>query len=103
MKYLLDVTTLKFDADKCTGCRRCIEVCPHGVFVMGEDKKATITDRDRCMECGACKKNCAFGAIEVDEGVGCAAAVINSIIYGGEPNCDCGPKGSDSGGGASCC
>jgi len=46
-------------------------------------------DRDRCMECGACVGNCAFGALKVDKGVGCAAAVINSMIRGGEPSCDC--------------
>lgn len=104
MKYLPDVATLKLDPEKCTGCGRCVEVCPHGVFIIGQDKKALITDRDLCMECGACQKNCAFKAIEVKEGVGCAAAIINSIIYGGEPNCDCGPKGAGGeGGGSSCC
>jgi ferredoxin len=31
------------------------------------------------MECGACRRNCPFGAIEVDEGVGCAAAILMSL------------------------
>ena len=89
MKYLLDVTTLKLFPEKCTGCGRCVDVCPHGVFAM-RDKKAVITDSDLCMECGACALNCEFGAIKVDAGVGCAAALINSIITGGPPSCDCG-------------
>jgi NAD-dependent dihydropyrimidine dehydrogenase PreA subunit len=102
MKYLLDVSTLKYDADKCTGCGRCQEVCPHGVFAIS-DKMASVTDRDLCMECGACMQNCAFGAIEVKTGVGCAAAIINQMLTG-ELSCDCGPKGNGgSGGPASCC
>ncbi len=88
MKYLSNVTTLKYDSEKCAGCGRCVEVCPHGVFLM-KDKRASITDKDLCMECGACARNCDFGAITVDSGVGCAAAIINSIITGGEPTCGC--------------
>lgn len=88
MKYLANVTTLQYSRDKCTGCGRCVEVCPQSVFEMG-DKRAAITDRDQCMECGACALNCEFGAITVNAGVGCAAAVINSLIYGGPPSCDC--------------
>lgn len=98
MKYLSNVTTLKFFTDKCTGCWRCIEVCPHRVFVMN-GKKAAIDDIDMCMECGACMMNCAFGAISVDAGVGCASAIINGMITGGEPSCDCGEDAIKS----SCC
>ncbi len=98
MKYLANATTLRYSSEKCAGCGRCVEVCPRGVFVM-RDKRAVVTDRDLCMECGACAKNCDFGAIAVNSGVGCAAALINSMVTGGEPTCGC-----DSGGGAgSCC
>lgn len=88
MKYLANVTSLRFYPEKCTGCGRCIDVCPHGVFVI-VDKKASVTDRDLCMECGACALNCEFKAISVNAGVGCAAAIINSIRTGGPPSCDC--------------
>lgn len=86
MKYLKNVVTLRHDEDKCTGCGRCLEVCPHRVFEQDGDKVG-ITYRDRCMECGACQKNCPFGAIEVDEGVGCAAAILMSFFTGEEPSC----------------
>jgi ferredoxin len=33
MKYLSGVSTLEYFSDKCTGCGRCVEVCPHAVFV----------------------------------------------------------------------
>jgi NAD-dependent dihydropyrimidine dehydrogenase PreA subunit len=99
MKYISGVASLKFDIDKCTGCGRCVEVCPHGVFRMA-GRKAEIADRDRCMECGACAMNCEFGALTVNRGVGCAVAFVNAMVRGGEPSCDCGGDEKD---GSSCC
>ncbi|OGC25492.1 ferredoxin [candidate division WOR-1 bacterium RIFOXYB2_FULL_42_35] len=91
--YLKNVATLKLDVTKCIGCNRCIEVCPHEVLVM-EDKKAKIVTLDACMECGACAKNCPTKAITVKSGVGCAAGIINGILRGTEPTCDCSDPGS---------
>ncbi len=88
MIYLKNITTLQVFPEKCTGCGMCMEVCPHPVFKM-ENRKVSIMNKDRCMECGACEKNCSFGAISVKAGVGCAAAVINGMIRGTEPACDC--------------
>lgn len=88
VKYLKTVVTLKYDPEKCTGCRRCIEVCPRAVFEM-QDKKALITDKDRCIECGACANNCQYEAISVDAGVGCATAIIYGMLQGNEPDCSC--------------
>lgn len=94
MKYLKNVSSLQFSYEKCTGCGKCVEVCPHRVFLIN-DKKAVLTDKDLCMECGACANNCEFGAIAVNAGVGCAAAIINSMITGGEPSCDCSGSAGD--------
>jgi ferredoxin len=99
MTYLKNVSTLRYDAAKCTGCGRCVQVCPSEVFQM-RDGKADILERDRCMECGACALNCDFGALAVNAGVGCAAAVIQGMISGGEPTCGC---GGESPGPAACC
>ena len=90
--YLRDVVTLALDPEKCTGCMLCTIVCPHDVFAV-RDRKALIINRDLCMECGACEKNCAEGAISVRSGVGCAAGIINGLIRGTEPVCDCGEGG----------
>lgn len=88
MRYLADVTTLTYVQEKCTGCGRCVEACPRGVFAM-QEKRAVITDRDLCMECGACARNCDFGALTVAAGVGCAAAIITGMLTGSEPSCGC--------------
>ena len=86
MKYLKNVVTLQLDSEKCTGCGMCMEVCPHSVF-QKNGKIVAIADRDACMECGACAKNCAFSAISVQQGVGCAAAIIIGFFTGTEPTC----------------
>jgi NAD-dependent dihydropyrimidine dehydrogenase PreA subunit len=88
LRYLPDVVTLALDDGKCNGCRNCVEVCPHAVFAIHQ-KRARIIDRDACMECGACALNCPEGAITVNAGVGCAAAVISGTVRGTEPCCDC--------------
>jgi NAD-dependent dihydropyrimidine dehydrogenase PreA subunit len=88
VKYLKNVVTLKYDPEKCTGCRRCIEVCPRAVFEM-RDKKAHILDKDRCIECGACANNCQYEALTVIAGVGCATAIIYGMLQGTEPGCSC--------------
>ena len=87
-KYLENVATLTLTNEKCIGCGRCEEVCPHGVFSM-EGFKARIVKKDLCMECGACVLNCPPNAIEVNAGVGCATAIIKSWMTGGEPTCGC--------------
>ncbi|MFQ6131534.1 MAG: mercury methylation ferredoxin HgcB [Armatimonadota bacterium] len=88
LRYLRDVVTLELDAEKCTGCGLCAEVCPHGVFVV-ENPTARIVDRDACMECGACARNCPAQALSVNPGVGCATAVLMGTARGIGAACGC--------------
>ena len=82
-----EINTLEYFAAKCTGCRLCTMVCPHGVFEM-DGKVARVVRREACMECGACMLNCPSEAITVDSGVGCAAAMIIAALTGRkEPSC----------------
>ena len=99
VRYLNNVVTLKLDREKCTGCGRCIEVCPRRVLAM-RDKRVEIVSRDYCIECGACERNCAFGAMTVQSGVGCAQALFNAMLTGGQPVCGCGGEGNT---GQACC
>lgn len=77
MKYL-DVASLSFDSTKCVACNRCIEVCPHQVFVRNE--VIEMMHKDLCMECGACQMNCPASAISVETGTGCAQAIFYSFM-----------------------
>jgi len=94
--YLRNVVTLELYPDKCNGCKMCTFVCPHEVFIV-TNRKAVIVNRDLCIECGACEKNCPENAIKVRSGVGCATGVLNGLLRGGEPTCDCSSSSS------SCC
>jgi len=94
-RYLSNVTTLAIDQEKCIGCGRCVDVCPHRIIAM-TNGKAAVNDKDRCIECGACSKNCPVGAITVKAGVGCAAAILGS--KSGAAVC-----GSDGCGKTGCC
>jgi NAD-dependent dihydropyrimidine dehydrogenase PreA subunit len=79
--------TLRLDQALCSGCGMCVNVCPHAVFARKNGVVAIVSPAD-CMECGACKKNCPTGAIQVEEGVGCAYAMIRAALTGSkEPTC----------------
>jgi len=101
LRYLEDVITLTYDESKCTGCRMCVAVCPHAVFEM-DGNRARLADRGACMECGACALNCAFGAIRVEAGTGCAAAIIASWFRRGDVACGPSDDGTKGGGGTCC-
>ena len=87
------INTLRFDPRRCSGCRMCIAVCPHGVFAA--DGPAVRLDRPEvCMECGACRLNCPEEAVTVESGVGCAYALMRDALTGGKgARCGCGDSG----------
>jgi NAD-dependent dihydropyrimidine dehydrogenase PreA subunit len=86
--YLRDVVTLELDEKKCMGCGICLLVCPHAVLNL-TNGKIEIANRDACMECGACARNCPAEALNVRAGVGCAVAVVNSMLGRKKSSCCC--------------
>jgi len=85
-----ELNTLQYDPKLCIGCGMCSIVCPHAVFAQN-DHVAQLVYPDACMECGACQRNCPTGAIAVDSGVGCAAAMMRDALTGRkEATCECG-------------
>ncbi|MGE5508362.1 MAG: mercury methylation ferredoxin HgcB [Chitinophagales bacterium] len=89
MKASQPLNTLEFMPDRCVNCGVCLDVCPHGVFGAGEGT-IKVTRPWACMECGACARNCAAGALKVEAGVGCAAAMFKAALRGdGIERCDC--------------
>src|SRR5437660_12879845 len=59
------------NADNCTGCEACIEVCPVDCIykVPGEDlptlQSFVDIDLDRCIGCDLCERWCPWDAIEM--------------------------------------
>ena len=91
LKYLDNKDHAVVNTSRCTGCGICTDVCPHQLFII-DGAKAVIKEPERCIGCGACMKNCPFDAVAVKTGVGCAAAVFNSILKRGSKkagSCSC--------------
>lgn len=52
----------KVDVAKCSGCAKCVEVCPNGAIKI-ENEKAKVSDE--CIDCGACECDCPNQAISM--------------------------------------
>ena len=51
------------DAEKCTGCNDCVQVCPLEAIEV-KDALAVI-DEEICTECGLCVDECPNGALSL--------------------------------------
>jgi NADH-quinone oxidoreductase subunit F len=51
--------------EKCTGCQRCVSVCPTGA-ITGPRAEAHNLDPSKCIKCRACYEICRFDAIAGD-------------------------------------
>ena len=77
------------NADNCTGCEACIEVCPVDCIykVPGEDQPSLQSfvdiDLERCIGCDLCERWCPWDAIEMIETAKIADAVAGK---GGPPD-----------------
>ncbi len=54
------------DADKCGGCKSCVDVCPTEAIAISDDGKAVV-DSDTCGECGACVDECPNEALSLPD------------------------------------
>lgn len=55
--------SIKIDKGKCTGCGKCLKVCPGSLLYKAEDGKAYNRYPRDCWGCTACLKECRAGAI----------------------------------------
>jgi NADH-quinone oxidoreductase subunit F len=53
------------DAEKCTGCGRCLRNCP-AEAISGAKKELHIIDQEKCIKCGSCHELCKFDAVVVE-------------------------------------
>jgi ferredoxin len=51
--------------EKCTGCQRCVSVCPTGA-ITGPRSQPHNVDLNKCIKCRACYEICRFDAIAGD-------------------------------------
>jgi NADH-quinone oxidoreductase subunit F len=53
------------DAEKCTGCGRCLRACP-AEAITGAKKEPHVIDQEKCIKCGSCRELCKFDAVFVE-------------------------------------
>ena len=56
----------RVDADSCTGCEACVEICPMDAMSIEENSVSRV-DLDRCIGCGVCIPSCEFDAITLEK------------------------------------
>jgi len=57
-----DLIIYKIIAENCTGCTRCVQVCPSEA-ITGAKKEPHVIDLSKCIKCGACYEVCKFDAV----------------------------------------
>lgn len=63
-----------YNADRCIGCRACIEVCPESACSLTPD--GIVTDHKRCTCCGSCADLCPARATEMSGRI----ATVNELL-----------------------
>lgn len=51
------------DFDLCTGCGRCVGVCPAGAIAVNDILKKAVINDILCIDCGICIESCKKGAL----------------------------------------
>jgi NADH:ubiquinone oxidoreductase subunit F (NADH-binding)/NAD-dependent dihydropyrimidine dehydrogenase PreA subunit/(2Fe-2S) ferredoxin len=60
-----DLVEYRIIPDKCTGCQRCVQVCPTGA-ITGPRSEPHNLDPEKCIKCRSCYEACRFDAIAGD-------------------------------------
>ena len=60
-----DLVVYRIRTEKCTGCQRCVQVCPSGA-ITGPRSEPHNLDMSKCIKCRSCYEICRFDAIAGD-------------------------------------
>lgn len=60
-----DLVVYRINKEKCTGCQRCVQVCPTGA-ITGPRSEVHNLDLSKCIKCRSCYEVCRFEAIAGD-------------------------------------
>lgn len=69
---------LLFFANLCTGCGKCVDVCPNGASHLADG--AVVRDAARCTHCGLCAQACPAGAREMSGRVMTVDEVMEVVL-----------------------
>ena len=73
---------LAWNADKCSRCQQCVDVCPHGSIGFAEE--VLVIDQKACARCGRCSRVCPEGALVLPQNdelfQGCLAESARSVL-----------------------
>ena len=58
---------MEFKDEQCSGCQRCIKVCPFDALVYREDQRRVWVNPLKCYGCGICRSVCSGGALVLKE------------------------------------
>jgi formate hydrogenlyase subunit 6/NADH:ubiquinone oxidoreductase subunit I len=58
---------IKYDKEKCIGCKLCLKVCPSGAIEFKADEKKVKFYMSRCTFCSQCNDICPVGCISMSD------------------------------------
>jgi len=67
---------LAFYKNKCIFCGHCVETCPHGAILSGDER----VDREKCQICGGCAEECPAEALQMIGRKATVAEVVEVVL-----------------------
>jgi len=58
---VLEPVTAEIDAERCSGCKMCISVCPYDAIEFDEKDSVSVVREEKCKGCGTCVATCPSG------------------------------------------